>query len=235
MKQQLVEPTTVSDPIVAHYERFYQEPVTSLVPSPEIVELLRTRKHDLGQVVLDAGCGDGANTVLLAKAGMTVCAVDVSARSIELTARQLEAANAHATLKVASLSKLPFPDHSFDSIICRRVICFASLAELPVWMYELSRVLRPGGSLFINAPSASRLVGVNEQTLEVTPGGGRIVEVMDGLERGITKRYYTQRELLLLAQEHRFSVWFSDETLRPGSDQADQKFDHHLFLRRNQA
>src|ERR1700681_2946603 len=43
-----------------------------------------------GKAVLDVGCGDGSNSVLLAKLGALVTGIDLSPKSIELARRKAE-------------------------------------------------------------------------------------------------------------------------------------------------
>jgi SAM-dependent methyltransferase len=46
--------------------------------------------------------------------------------------------------------KIPFPDNSFDSILCSEV--FEHIFNLPDILVELNRVLKPGGRILITCP-----------------------------------------------------------------------------------
>lgn len=56
---------------------------------------------------------------------------------------------------VGSVESIPFPDNSFDSIVCTQVL--EHVAHPEVAMSELNRVLRPGGVLLLTVPQASEL------------------------------------------------------------------------------
>lgn len=100
-----------------------------------------------GKRVLDAGCGEGYNTRILARTGAEVVGVDVSARLIE-HARQAESQQPLGIrYEVASFSDLTgvFQDQTFDL-----VVSFMALMDGPDYesaCRELLRVLRPGGEL----------------------------------------------------------------------------------------
>ena len=102
-----------------------------------------------GKVVLDAGCGEGHNTRLLAKRGARVVGVDISAKMIELARQEEERRPLGIRYELASYSDLGvFDDASFD-----RVVSFMALMDGPDFKGaagEIFRVLRPGGELAFN-------------------------------------------------------------------------------------
>jgi 2-polyprenyl-3-methyl-5-hydroxy-6-metoxy-1,4-benzoquinol methylase len=96
--------------------------------------------------VLDAGCGEGYNTRILARAGARMTGVDISERMIEL-AREAERREPlgirYARTSYAELGAFPAGD--FDA-----VVSFMALMDGPRFdaaMKECFRVLRPGGML----------------------------------------------------------------------------------------
>ncbi len=99
-----------------------------------------------GKDVLDAGCGLGYGTRLLADQGPSrLVAVDVSAEALERTAGEgIETVE-------ADVRDLPFEADTFDVIVCFEVIEHVESHERVVG--ELQRVLRPGGTLLISSPN----------------------------------------------------------------------------------
>ena len=106
--------------------------------------------HVLDKVILDVACGVGYGSQILAKTGAKhVTGVDIDPASVE-------EAKAHYALPntnflVASAEKLPFPDDSFDLAVSFETI--EHLANPTLFIDELYRVLRPGGSLIISTPN----------------------------------------------------------------------------------
>jgi SAM-dependent methyltransferase len=97
--------------------------------------------------VLEVGCGEGELAEQLAASpGISVVAVDLSPRMVELTAaRGVDA-------RVADVQALPFADESFDVVVA--VWMLYHVPDLDRGLDEIVRVLRPGGVLVAgtNAP-----------------------------------------------------------------------------------
>jgi SAM-dependent methyltransferase len=104
-----------------------------------------------GGVALDAGCGGTASlTVALSDAGYSsVCGLDVSERNL-LHARAIVRGrgNDHITFSRASVASLPFPNDTFDFVVCCGVVHHTPDPEQCV--RELARVLKPTGCLYLS-------------------------------------------------------------------------------------
>ncbi len=107
-------------------------------------------KYPAGSKVLEAGCGVGAQTVILAKnspdAGIT--SIDISESSIN-QAKELIRENKIVNVEFtrADLHNLPFEDKSFDHIF----VCFVleHLKDPLDALNNLRRVLKDGGSITV--------------------------------------------------------------------------------------
>jgi len=95
-----------------------------------------------GRRVLDAGCGEGYLSRMLARRGARVVAVDYSAKLLE-TARQRTPAELSVEYIHANCEDLHvLKDDSFDLIVSNVVL--QDLPDLAAAVAELFRVLRPG-------------------------------------------------------------------------------------------
>jgi ubiquinone/menaquinone biosynthesis C-methylase UbiE len=102
-----------------------------------------------GKTVLDAGCGEGYNTRLLARSGARMTGVDISQRMIELARQEEQREPLGIRYEVASFSDLSlFDDESFDAVVSSMALMDGRDFEGAV--KEIFRVLRPGGELMFS-------------------------------------------------------------------------------------
>jgi SAM-dependent methyltransferase len=107
-----------------------------------------------GRRWLDAGCGAGTYTRILLRHGQSVVGVDYSLPTLlKASARGLQGAVA-----VADVRQLPFPHEQFDGVLCLGVT--QALAGAEPALRELSRLLKPGGQLWIDALNGWCLVHI---------------------------------------------------------------------------
>jgi ubiquinone/menaquinone biosynthesis C-methylase UbiE len=91
--------------------------------------------------VLDVACGPGLVTAAAAGRGARAVGVDLSPKMIDL-ARRLHSS---LTFEIADVVKLPFPEGSFDAVVCN-----FGLGHFPrpdEAIAECVRVLKPGGRI----------------------------------------------------------------------------------------
>jgi 2-polyprenyl-3-methyl-5-hydroxy-6-metoxy-1,4-benzoquinol methylase len=92
--------------------------------------------------VLDAGCGEGV-------------LVDEYAARLRISG--VDANYASGRVKTASLMALPFPEASYDRVLCLDVLEHLAYEDQPRALAELHRVLVPGGELFVSVPNLAHL------------------------------------------------------------------------------
>jgi ubiquinone/menaquinone biosynthesis C-methylase UbiE len=99
-----------------------------------------------GLRILDAGCGPGHYSSLLHERGFRVTGIDGSEEMLAIA----RASSLGVEFKLADLTRsLPFPDSSFDYIVCIEVLRY--LPDVNRILPELVRILRPGGTCLITA------------------------------------------------------------------------------------
>lgn len=113
-----------------------------------------------GRRVLDAGCGVGYGTGMLAEAGAReTIGLDVASEVVEA------AAGAHRAPEFVTgdIHALPFEAGRFDLVVCFEVI--EHVDEQDRAIAELARVLAPGGVLAISSPNRGVYPGGNPHHL----------------------------------------------------------------------
>src|SRR5512134_1035027 len=101
-----------------------------------------------GSLVLEAGCGVGAQTVTLAARSpqASFVSVDIAPASLERARVRVEEAGLrNVTFREADIYRLPFSEAHFDHVF----VCFVleHLVTPEKALAEVRRVLKPGGTL----------------------------------------------------------------------------------------
>ncbi|MES3031359.1 MAG: class I SAM-dependent methyltransferase [Patescibacteria group bacterium] len=155
----------------------------------------KERKVELDNLkILDLGCGNGKNSIYIAEQGLgnEVTGVDISETALEY-ARKAYPAGKFVKLSIGQA--LPFADTSFDIIIDSTSSNSLSEKEREVYLSEISRLLKPGGHLFVRALCKDG--DKNAQTLiKEFPGPEKDTYIMP--ELGLTERVFSKEDLIAL-------------------------------------
>lgn len=108
-----------------------------------------------GAVVLDAGCGDGllaAGAAAIVGTSGHVTGLDISSAALADAARLHPriTTNAPISWQLGDVTKLPFPDETFDVVIERAILMYVAQKRTAVAEYR--RVLRRGGHVSLFEP-----------------------------------------------------------------------------------
>uniref|UniRef100_A0A8C8RDN5 Methyltransferase type 11 domain-containing protein n=1 Tax=Pelusios castaneus TaxID=367368 RepID=A0A8C8RDN5_9SAUR len=115
-----------------------------------IFSYLEEKKADSIQLVVDVGCGSGQSTRVLAARFEKVVGTDISEAQIE-EAKQA-ASFPNVSYQVCPAEELPFEDGSVDLITS---FAAAHWFDIPRFMKEVDRVLKPRGCVALSTYSAN--------------------------------------------------------------------------------
>ncbi len=96
--------------------------------------------------VLEVAVGTGLNLRHYPK-GTDLTAVDLSPDMLERARGRADELGLPITFTEASATELPFPDASFDTLVCALALC--CIPDDRAAVAEMHRVLKPGGTLLI--------------------------------------------------------------------------------------
>lgn len=104
-----------------------------------------------GKRVLELGCGPGDYTIMMARCGADVTALDIALSSLHITRQRAGASGVSDVVHVSWMvaETLAFPDATFDWVVGFGLLHHADPAALGP---ELKRVLRPGGRALFREP-----------------------------------------------------------------------------------
>ncbi|HWY51957.1 MAG TPA: class I SAM-dependent methyltransferase [Chthoniobacterales bacterium] len=137
--------------------------------------------------IVDVGCGTGAILKQLENPEKNV-GVDLAPEAVSFCHQR-----GLNNVRQGDILALPFPDASFDAVICSSVLYHEWVTDVAGAVREMHRILRPGGTLLINVPAFPFLHSAHDEAV-------------------MTARRFRKREIrqLLLAQNfniRRLTYW----------------------------
>ncbi|MEU6749755.1 class I SAM-dependent methyltransferase [Spirillospora sp. NPDC046719] len=137
------------------------------IDAPVVAEILDTLPAG---DALDAACGTGRFSAVLAGRGHRVVGVDGSADMIDRARARVP----DAEFRPGDLSRLPVAGGSMDLVVC--ALALTHVPALPPVLAEFARVLRPGGHLVISDVHPERVLRGSVPSVRDAAGRpGRIV------------------------------------------------------------
>ena len=126
-----------------------------------LLECLQAR--DLaGSSWLDAGCGTGTLSRLLAERGCKVLGVDAAVEMVEAAGRLVRRGESDRLKfeRVETIARLPLMSNSCDGVLCSSVLEY--VPDVDACMVEFTRVLRPDGLLLVSVPNRHSIVRLTQ-------------------------------------------------------------------------
>jgi ubiquinone/menaquinone biosynthesis C-methylase UbiE len=115
--------------------------------------------------VLEVAVGTGRNFTFY-PAGVRLTGIDLSPAMLEIARKKADELGFDADLMEGNAQDLPFPDASFDTVVCTLSLC--NIPDDRRAIAEMKRVLRPGGSLLLldHVRSSSKVWLAAQRVLE---------------------------------------------------------------------
>jgi 2-polyprenyl-3-methyl-5-hydroxy-6-metoxy-1,4-benzoquinol methylase len=132
---------------IASWDEDYYHPIAERFYDKLFSLMLRAMDVKEGVTILDAGCGPGVYSVRAARAGLNVCAIDISKTMLDEARDRVASAglSSRVNFRQEDLTHLSLPDASFDAVFCWGVLIHIFNVESA--LDELARIIRPGGRL----------------------------------------------------------------------------------------
>jgi ubiquinone/menaquinone biosynthesis C-methylase UbiE len=139
---------------VEDWARFYSDPKPLTLNSQNLVSRRRFALQMLearlspGSKILDIGCGTGHLAGELMRRGYEAWGVDLSDAMVRYAREHYD----KDRFQTGDIERIPFPDNSFDGVMCLGVVEYLSSDEAA--LREMWRVLKPGGWAVITTPNS---------------------------------------------------------------------------------
>lgn len=201
--------------MLASGERYVDEgPKNWELFSQHVGRYLFARPYVAGRVVLDAACGTGYGTAMLAEQAQIVVGIDSCREAIAYSIRHHRRPNVRCLLM--NCGELGLRANSFDAVISFETL--EHLHDMKSFLQEVRRVLKPAGTLLISTPNRPlyavynkgkrntyHCVELDEREFRALLGEYFTVETVWG------QRHFAPRDLPLMQS-------FADQTVPTGPD-----------------
>jgi ubiquinone/menaquinone biosynthesis C-methylase UbiE len=137
-----------SDHLLTNFARRIQNVVRTLIANFLV--------HSSSSVILDAGSGPGRYLSLYKNLKAKVVLADFSRGMIDIAKQNCQKVGMkdRVDFVLANITKLPFNDSTFDAVVCIDVLHHIPLQVRGTLYFQLARVLRKGGVLFLEMKNA---------------------------------------------------------------------------------
>jgi ubiquinone/menaquinone biosynthesis C-methylase UbiE len=173
----------------------------------EYVELARRIAPKLasGSAVLEVAPGPGYFSIELAKLGnFSITGLDLSHTFVKMAAMKAMDAGVKIDFRQGSASSMPFPDGSFDFLLCRAA--FKNFGEPMIALQEMCRVLKPGRrALIIDLKGDASPKEISNQVdhMELSSLNRILTKLI--FKKVLLKRAYTKEHFQQMLAQNAFS------------------------------
>lgn len=160
------------------------------------------------KIVLDFGCGNGAQTCAFANSGCKIIAVDVAPAGLLTLKNYLRAQKLDGIMPVQyNGSHLPIGTETVDLVVSYDVL--EHVTDEAVALREIHRVLKPGGEMVLSVPNKGWMFETHGAYLPMLPWNR--VPFFSWLPHPIHRRFakariYRKRDIIHLLRAHSFEV-----------------------------
>jgi ubiquinone/menaquinone biosynthesis C-methylase UbiE len=164
-----------------------------------------TSRVPAGGTVLEVAPGPGYLAIAMAKSGLRVTALDISASFIEMGRKNAERAGVSVDFRRGNASAMPFEGASFDYVVC--MAAFKNFADPIGALHEMHRVLKPGGQasiLDLRKDAAWPDVEAEVSRMGLTDWNALLTR---WTFRGLLKRAYSREAVERMAGASGFGSW----------------------------
>jgi len=182
----------ISTNLIVNYEQEMRQ--------KSVLYLLDLKKNNF---VLDIGCGNARDLLVLAKKGIKCVGVDSSGGMVDEGLKILKRYGFN-NLKIykADARTLPFKNNTFDKIILSEVI--EHIPDYKNAIKECKRVLKKEGILVITTPNWHSLYGINRLILETIRVFIRLIKPVKKIHP--YDKWKTQKEVIKILEEEGFRI-----------------------------
>lgn len=158
-----------------------------------------------GSRILEVAPGPGYLAVEIARRGAyQVIGLDISRTFVEIAARNAREANVNVDFRRGNASAMPFPENSFDLVLCRAA--FKNFSQPVTAMNEMHRVLKPGRqALIVDLRRDAPMDDINAYIKQADLGWANSVIYKVTFRYMLLPRAYSRQQFVDMASKSAFA------------------------------
>jgi ubiquinone/menaquinone biosynthesis C-methylase UbiE len=158
-----------------------------------------------GSSILEVAPGPGYLAVEIARRGAyPVTGLDISHTFVEIAKRNARNAHVDIDFRWGNASAMPFPEHTFDLILCRAA--FKNFSQPLAAMNEMHRVLKPGGrALIVDLRKDASIDDIDEYIRQSDLGWANSIIYKVTFRYLLLPRAYSRQQLEVMAANSAFA------------------------------
>jgi ubiquinone/menaquinone biosynthesis C-methylase UbiE len=173
--------------------------------------------------VAEVGCGGGAFLELVERC-RSLSGVDYSEKAIRLISTRLK-----GDFRVADASSLPFDDNSFDLVLSWSVFFyFDSLDYAKKVLEEMSRVMRPGGRIFVGDVNDEEKRELAAALRRKSSSSRKIAHLS---KKNLDHLFYGKNFFEEFARAHGLKIIFYDEDIEELAFYENSRYRYSLIMK----
>lgn len=145
-------------------------------------------------IVLDLGCGEGRNTIYLARIGFRGIGLDLSKKAVQVVGNNIFEEEVKASCLIGDARTLPFRNSSLDGIISHHLFDHLDRNGLYAAFSECFRALKPQAPLLMTYDTFDTL----RSSSHVVRRDDGSMAYVDGPQKGLLMRPLTEEDLAYL-------------------------------------
>jgi 2-polyprenyl-3-methyl-5-hydroxy-6-metoxy-1,4-benzoquinol methylase len=195
-----------------------------------------------GMRVLDIGCGRGEVLLACAERGAEVAGIDYAPAAVEISRDTLGGVRG-ADVVQGDVTRLPWPDATFDAVLSGDVIEHLTPADAGMMLREARRVLRPGGRMVVHTAPNRLFLNVTWPVARwplIAAGHGETVRRLEAWVAASKTYHVNEQTLYRLRRSLRSAgfgavvVWIDPSIVRDGSHHTTEGLKGSRMIRAGQ-
>jgi len=150
---------------------------------------------------LDLGCGFGRWSVILARAGFRVLAVDVSSEAVRIVRERAQRKGLAIDTAACAAQELSHLGVRVDAVVCNSVLDHMRPLDAEQAAGSIEQVLRPGGLVYVSFDGLDKSDTCAEVQQDHVVSADGTWDYVTGPRRGMVWRFYQDTEIRRLFRE----------------------------------